>query len=45
MIEERHNNWQINLTVLENLKPIVCDDSDDGKQHGDLKGKCNFKNI
>ena len=40
MIEKGHNNRQINLTVLENLKPIVCDSN---YQHGDLKGKCNFR--
>ena len=34
MIQERHNNPDINLTVLEKLKPIVCGDYD---QHGDLK--------
>ena len=39
MIEERHNNRQINLTVLEKLKPIVC--SSRLNQHGDLKEKCN----
>ena len=34
MIQERHNNQRdINLTVLEKLKPIVCYNAD----HGDLK--------
>ena len=43
MINERHNNRLINLKVLENLKPIVCDLW--GKNpHGDLKEKCNLKN-
>ena len=42
MIKERHNDRQINLKVLENLKPIVCDAN--WNQHGDLKEKCNFKN-
>ena len=44
MIKERHNNRQINLTVLEKLKPIVCDSGFGAFQHGDLKEKCNFKN-
>ena len=43
MIKERHNNRQINLTVLESLKPIVCGGW--YHQHGDLKEKCYFKNI
>ena len=34
MIQERHNNQRdINLTVLEKLKTIVCENY----QHGDLK--------
>ena len=33
MVQERHNNRDINLTVLEKLKPIVCKYN----QHGDLK--------
>ena len=41
MIKEGHNNRQINLTVLENLKPIAC--GGQSYQHGDLKEKCNFK--
>ena len=41
MINERHNNRQISLTVLESLKPIVCDRH---CSHGDLKEKCNSKN-
>ena len=41
MIKERHNNQQINLKVLKNLKPIVCDHA--FRQHGDLKEKCSFK--
>ena len=43
IIEEGRNNRQINLTVLESLKPIVCHRSP--YQHGDLKEKCNFKNT
>ena len=34
MIQERHNNRDINLMVLEKLKPIVCGQNN---QHGDLK--------
>ena len=44
MIKERHNNRQINLKVLEKLKPVVCDEYSDN-QHGDLKEKCNFENV
>ena len=33
MIQERHNNHEINLMVLEKLKPIVRS----GAEHGDLK--------
>ena len=35
MIQERHNNRDINLTVLERLKPLVSVSID----HGDLKVK------
>ena len=35
MIQSRHNNRAINLTVLEKLRPIVCDNDYD--HHGDLK--------
>ena len=38
MIQERHNNREINLTVLEKLKPIV---SADFQEHGDLKVSSN----
>ena len=44
MIKEGHNNRQVNLKVLENLKPIVIDPSG-SYQHGDLKEKCSFKNL
>ena len=33
MIEERHNDKDINMKVLEKLKPIVCGPG----FHGDLK--------
>ena len=39
MIQERHNNRDINLTVLEKLKPYVCGYDD----HGDLKVKSKTK--
>ena len=43
MIQERHNNQRdINLTVLEKLKPIVCDID---YQHGDLKVNLKINNI
>ena len=34
MIQNGHNNQDINLTVLAKLKPIVCSEL---KSHGDLK--------
>ena len=34
MIEERHNDKDINLKVLEKLKLVVCKTND---SHGDLK--------
>ena len=34
MIEEGHNDKDINLKVLEKLKPIVCSEYN---SHGDLK--------
>ena len=34
MIQDRHTNRDINLTVLKKIKPIV---SDKYYQHGDLK--------
>ena len=37
MIQLGHNNREINLKVLETLKPIVCDID---VNHGDLKEKC-----
>ena len=40
MINERHNNRQVNLEVLENLKPIVYNQP---YNHGDLKEKFNSK--
>ena len=41
MINERHTNRKISLTVLENLKPILCNNH--RIKHGDLKEKCTFK--
>ena len=35
MIQERHNDREINLKVLQTLKPLVCGEHD--RQHGDLK--------
>ena len=34
MIQNRHNNRDINLTVLAKLKPIACNEF---VNHGDLK--------
>ena len=42
MIQERHNNHDINLTVLEKLKPIVCNND---YQHGDLKVNSEINNL
>ena len=33
MIQNRHNNQDVNLKILGKLKPIVCGTD----QHGDLK--------
>ena len=33
MIQNRHNNRDINLKVLAKLKPLVCNSN----EHGDLK--------
>ena len=39
MIQDGHNDRQINLRVLKSLRPIVCDSP---YSHGDLKEKCIF---
>ena len=36
MIQQGHNNRQINLEILKTLKPIVCGQN---YEHGDLKEK------